>query len=1382
MPQVAGFIAVQLATAGVGSALATWLGSAAVRLLTSVALGLVASKLVKKAEVKNLPAGVRTSVTQSGGVNPVSFVLGEYATAGTMICPPMSRGSAGGPPNYVLTYVVNLGDIRGMALNRVAVDGVWISLSGSVDANGFFPATGDYANKVWVKYYDGSQTTADAFLLANYGSYPSRPWLSDMIGRDQCYAILEFRFDSEVFNGFPQVMFEVSGIPLYDPRLDSTVGGSGAHRWANKATWEPSKNPKVQQYNILRGISFADGTIWGGEATAADLPLSEWFADMNACDVNTPMLSGGTQKAYRSGIEVRVDDEPMSILEELDKACSGDLIDMGGVWKTHVGSVGASVLSITDADIIVTKPQEFDPFPGLSDTFNGVTATYPDPTSLYAAISAPVRTDATDEAADGGRRLMADLTFSAVPHADQVQRLMEAYRLDNRRFRHHSITLGPAAMKLEPGDAIDWTSATNGYTAKVFEVVTVIDDIMTGLQRLMLRERDSADYNWTAATDTLPFAPTPALKVTPAAQTPASVVITAITLTDDSGTQTRPAIRVAWNGVDQGDVEGVKYQVRRVADGVTILRGSTHDVDSGETVIADGIMPTTAYQVRVRFVARRRATAWTSWTATAPSTTVAVGGLPAGAIASIAANTLLGNNTGSPAVPTALTRTQALVVLQIPPPFAARSNFVTWWAAAPTVAVGTIASAGGVDYRYDAASTAISDLLGWVPLGDVVDDHFNGSISAMRAYLDGLTNTEHGYVRGSVSHSLPIVSDSDRSASISGMTVMSNINELGSATLYTGTGKTKAIASATNANPAVFTSTAHGFTAGERTYTKDVAGGTWAAALNGGPWLIAGVTTNTFTLTDDLGAAFSGVGLGTLTGGTIRNEGAIAGWVLGGSFMQSYAGLAMRTTQGVEHIVWVHAENYVTTSGVEADFSGSLTRFDGVQFAPQTVDVTVAGVLVENHKFASFRDCWWIRGVSGSPGLKLGVARTQSPNTLIGGAAVHTAVDNNFIFANMVLENVEGLRVQNSQFDSTSFAIGLNYAGLGVAADVSVYGCSFVNDGGADGTGLAAMNQAPVIMTSPTLVWTSGWSVSTNTYRDWPIGVKLEAGWASLTANNFRGRQAGDIGVVIGENVVGESIDHTNNFLQMLANGNKGVVDRRYKSITVLSATAANPVVIGVTANHINNGDRIRLYDIGGMTQINNREFIAQGVTSTTMQLYTVDDNGGSSAPVNGTGYSSFTAGGSVTRPYHWHRQTVYANSLALGHGSFVFDLALDQNATLAAGDNNVLNLDGVVITGGLYEVVYSAVIDMAAVTGTVKFAVTLNGNVLPELYSAFQHQGSANTEIAWTFRKVIWMDAETLASGALMRLRVNAPGAVVARGKASGADGQTFMQVRRVT
>jgi hypothetical protein len=82
--------------------------------------------------------------------------------------------------------------------------------------------------------------------------------------------------------------------------------------------------------------------------------------------------------------------------------------------------------------------------------------------------------------------------------------------------------------------------------------------------------------------------------------------------------------------------------------------------------------------------------------------------------------------------------------------------------------------------------------------------------------------------------------------------------------------------------------------------------------------------------------------------------------------------------------------------------------------------------------------------------------------------------------------------------------------------------------------------------------------------------------------------------------------------------------------ITITGATQANPVVITATAHGYNNGDLVVIEDIGGMTEINNKEFTVANQTANTFELQGID----------GTGFTAYTSGGTsskvheITNPY----------------------------------------------------------------------------------------------------------------------------------------------------
>jgi hypothetical protein len=389
--------------------------------------------------------------------------------------------------------------------------------------------------------------------------------------------------------------------------LGGSAGGAGAHRWGNSATYEPSTNNAVLAYNIQRGIVLPDLGIWGGRAEAEDLPLPNWFAAMNACDmtVGSPAVA-----QYQAGIEVRVDMEPAAILEELMKACTGQIAEVGGAFKIRIGGPGLPVMFISDDDLIVTKPQDYAPFAPSDQRQNGIDAKYPDPEAVWQTKSAPSLYNAAWEAEDGDRRV-ASLDLTACPYPLQVQRVMASYINDGRRLRTHGVTLTPDAAVLEPLDAISWTSARNGYDGKLFELSEVVDDPKTLLQRVALREVDPTDYDWFEGVAVPTYVPS-AVEVVPGPQTLSSWVVTAIALEDASGTQRRPAIRMSWDAADLDAVSGIQFELR-LSNGAMVKAGDVVDVASGAIICAEGILADTAYQSRGKPVALGRETAWTDW-------------------------------------------------------------------------------------------------------------------------------------------------------------------------------------------------------------------------------------------------------------------------------------------------------------------------------------------------------------------------------------------------------------------------------------------------------------------------------------------------------------------------------------------------------------------------------------------------------------------------------------------------------------------------------------------------------------------------------------------------------------------------------------------------
>lgn len=589
MPAVIGFVT-QAFTTGI---LKGVLG----RILISVALGAVQGLLAKARSDRAAAAnrGIRGEVTLTGAKTPMGFVIGRYATGGRSVVAPYTFGTN----NNYMTYVISLGCRRGGSLAKMIVNGEIVELAATSHATYGRNVTGKYANKMWVKFRDGSETTADSFLLSQFGSHPDRPWSSDMIGRDSVTVIVTFFYDDEVYpGGNVDVRFELTDIPFYDPRKDTTAGGSGSHRFSNPATWEPTQNPVVMIYNILRGIEIAGVGVWGGHSEADDFRFSEWSAAMTKSNTR-----------YKAGYEVYLSDKPADIIDELLKACSGQVANVGGTWRISIGAPDAAVYYFSDDDLVVSENSQFDPFPGIDSTINTVVASYVNPLANWEVSEATTVTDAAYIASDDDRSLEADLALNTVFDDEQAQDLATTMLADSRRFRSHIHTLTLSAMFLEPLDTISWTSEYNGYVTKLFEVGQLSADVLGCIPSVTTRERDPDDYDFGGG---IPYTP-PVMTTTPVPTSVDGFTITGYVLSDGVRPR-RPALRLAWEPTVMAFARAIRYQVRLTSAPATVTHEGAHsDPASGVVIVSEGILSNTSYQVRVKVVARGRSNPWSGW-------------------------------------------------------------------------------------------------------------------------------------------------------------------------------------------------------------------------------------------------------------------------------------------------------------------------------------------------------------------------------------------------------------------------------------------------------------------------------------------------------------------------------------------------------------------------------------------------------------------------------------------------------------------------------------------------------------------------------------------------------------------------------------------------
>jgi hypothetical protein len=592
----------------------------------TLALGIglqVLSSLLLRKRPADSQVGGTTGKAQASGVVPRSFPIGRTVVSHSYVYR-NSFGQDGKTPNAYVVEVYALADLPVTGLAEIWVNGSRVTWNPEATPGTEGIAIPEYVkdgkDHLWIRFYDGTQVAADSRLVSLFSGDADRPYPSTRVGLGVAYAVVTFRFERELFGGFPQFKFVLDGIPLYDLREDDTNGGSGDQRWNTPEEWTVSSNPAVAAYNIIRGIRYDGEWFFGGQTVSSlQVPAASWAAAMNECDIPVALADTGsppeTEPQFTANGEVRLDMQPSDVVTMLLNACNGRAAEIGGIYKMHAGAAGSAVFSITDDDILSTEPQTFEPFKTLAEQVNSVTGKYIEPGEGWAAKDAPPLINEDMEAIDGGRRQIADVPYDFVTSGTTVQRLMRAALYEHRRERTHTLPLPPEAYVLEPTvDFISWTSDRNGYLNKLFRVDAVQDpenlDILVSLT-----EVDPSDYDWNAATDEQPIVIAPTPLVFPPVQGIDDVDIEGVVI-QGAGERAKAGARLIWDGEDQDDVRAVAFQIRVDGETDPIYQGETSEnaVAEGEYIVSANLSPATDYEGRLKFVPHSgRLTSWSDW-------------------------------------------------------------------------------------------------------------------------------------------------------------------------------------------------------------------------------------------------------------------------------------------------------------------------------------------------------------------------------------------------------------------------------------------------------------------------------------------------------------------------------------------------------------------------------------------------------------------------------------------------------------------------------------------------------------------------------------------------------------------------------------------------
>lgn len=406
------------------------------------------------------------TVTASGTFEPLLMVWGKTRVGGLKCV----LGTENGPDMANQYVYMGVAHSAAHAGGCEGIGDVWIDdtriPAADIDVNGDVTA-GVFAGLVKITHYRGTGTqAADASLIAAGLDYTTA------YRRGVAWTLFRFKrpLDSEAFRkafkyGEPNPSVELKGMRVYDPRLDSTNGGSGAHRYSDPTTWEwvnggseIGRNPILQDAtrSIMNRLDGGEGVpperiIWSTVAAAA-----------SKCE-ETGMYTDGAQKRFQSDGAFSSQDDPDVKMATILDACQGKRIELGSQFAYYAGCWATETFTIDDT-WLASDDFEYQILSPIESGWNAVRTSFSDRSADYKTVEAPPYTNAAYELEDGGYQNFKDLTLHMVSHHQQAQYCSQIIGKRSRMQKVLALRLNGKGFDIQPWETGIVNLTINGHS------------------------------------------------------------------------------------------------------------------------------------------------------------------------------------------------------------------------------------------------------------------------------------------------------------------------------------------------------------------------------------------------------------------------------------------------------------------------------------------------------------------------------------------------------------------------------------------------------------------------------------------------------------------------------------------------------------------------------------------------------------------------------------------------------------------------------------------------------------------------------------------------------------------------------------------------------
>jgi len=304
-------------------------------------------------------------------------------------------------------------------------------------------------------------------------------------------------------DGLPSTIITlVDGCPVYDPRLDSTAGGSGAMRSTDQTTWsfnsgatQIGRNPALCLLTYLLGWRVNGKLMWGMGIPANRINVDGFILYANLCEEQIEEIDGSMGQRYTCDGIFSTSDSHETIINTIC-LCMGTsiMVDVDGWYGIIEGYDDTATTPVAFGPDDVISSGVWNPAPSLSDSFNIVSGRFADPTQGYVLTT--WGSVEVDPLADGIERTNT-VDFGCVKRSGACQRIAKQMVVREKYSGQFTVVFGPRGFLVSVGSLISLTLPQFGFDAKLFRV-TAQEESIDLMFQMTLREESAEIYQWDA--------------------------------------------------------------------------------------------------------------------------------------------------------------------------------------------------------------------------------------------------------------------------------------------------------------------------------------------------------------------------------------------------------------------------------------------------------------------------------------------------------------------------------------------------------------------------------------------------------------------------------------------------------------------------------------------------------------------------------------------------------------------------------------------------------------------------------------------------------------------------------------------------------------------